>query len=328
MPNVRKKAFYYKRAVFSHPMGTETLQTVLGAALQKSPKPWKRRHNPDRDQRTFCFINYTGKHGLQDKPESLLGAELFSFTLGADQSTLLVDEEAAQIDVQSISPGNGKEFLEGNIYFGVLDDHVIVMQSAALRFKDLEDHLNWLLSRHTQVIAEDNGVSLLDQVPRTQEKNYADTKGIVLRAPIEFDTSNYAEERRAGAEEVKLRPKGPGWAALGAMLGEFFDLPDYLRADDLLRSHSLQVQLQLRWKRSPDEDTSDLMASIAHNLRHITNELDYSIQTRSGDITRDDFKLHKPCNIEWLEGRPRLDILFKEMLEWLVFLVENGRVKL
>jgi hypothetical protein len=332
MPDVRRKEFYYKRAVFSQAMDGATLESVLRSALEASPKPWKRRQSLSQDERTFCFINYSGNHGVQSQPQSMLGAELFSFTQGADQTTILVDENASQIELGSLHPGKNKEFLEGNLYFGVLHDHVIVMQSAALRFSDLEHHLNWLFARHTNVIEAGNGVSLIDPIPQKIEGHYGDTKGIVLRAPIDFDASAVPTKsrRQADAEspQVQFRPKGRGCAALQAMLGESFDLPGYLRADDLLKSRTLQVQLELRWKRAPEQDTFDLMASIAHNLRHVTSEIDYSIQTKTGDITRDDFKLHRPANIEWLDGRPRLDILFKDMLEWLVLLVENGSVRL
>jgi len=329
--NIRRKTIFYKRAEFTQAAQKETLQSLLDAALKTNRFPLRRRMAQSGDEKTFQFINYNGKHGLNgDGPQNCLGAELFSYTEGADQSALEVQEGKEEIDVKSILPPNkNQEFLEGAVYFSVLGNHVIVMQSSALRVQDLERHLNWFLQNHSGVIEEGNGLVLVDAVPLMKKEEFNDAKSISITSPIQFSarsplSPNGVGNGREESKSVKLSPKGLGWDALRSMVGDLFDLPNYLDADEILTSH----ELQLKWKRTPDADGSDLMASIARKLRHVTDELDYEIRTRSGKISRDDFKLAAPISIEWLEGRPRFDRLFPMMLEWLESLAENGRLEL
>jgi hypothetical protein len=137
------------------------------------------------------------------------------------------------------------------------------MQSSALRFGDLERHLNWFLARHTKVIGEGNGLALMDAIPVGGGEMYGDAKGTTLSAPIQFDAAEPSESK---SETVRLQPKGRGWNALKAMLGEVFDLPNYLDADEIFTSRTLQVQLQLKWKRAPDDDTSERRAAPSASM--------------------------------------------------------------
>jgi hypothetical protein len=99
-----------------------------------------------------------------------------------------------------------------------------------------------------------------------------------------------------------------------------------LDVEEILNSRSLQVEIQLKWKRAPDEGSTELLTRIAHNLRNVSDEVDYSIDTRNGRLDRNDFKLHTSISIPWLEGRPRFDVLFPKMIEYLVTLIESDRV--
>jgi hypothetical protein len=107
----------------------------------------------------------------------------------------------------------------------------------------------------------------------------------------------------------------------------FLLFPDYLDAEEIFNSHALQVSLELKWKRTPDDDTSDLFAKIAANLRNITDEIDYSIQTKTGIVTRDHFKLRRSVDLPWYEGRPRFDVLFLKMIEYMVELVRTDKIR-
>jgi hypothetical protein len=313
----RTKQIYYKRAVFSQSTG-QTLQTILQAALSSKSRWGERQENPSADGRTFCFINYSGIHRHPNYGISFLGGEMLSYVKGSDQSVFDADPTAALVDLSAISPGKDKEFLEGTVYFGISGDHLTVMQSRSLRFGDLERHLNWLLTRCAKVILEENGVSLTDAVPVPDGGgSMGGVKGITLSAPLHFD---------AQVERVRIVPAGRAWEALKAMLGAGFDLPTDLDAEEILSSRSLRVAVELRWNRAPGEDTTNLLTQIAHNLRNVNDEVDYSIETSKGRLTREDFKLRTSVSVPWIGGRPRFDVLFPKMIEYLESLVETGRV--
>src|ERR1700730_7789970 len=82
---------------------------------------------------------------------------VFSYIRGADQSTFNVDPTANYVDVSAIRPGKDREFLEGTLHFGVLDDHLMVMQSWAAsvnlcrRLTELFNLKAWRLSRPPMV---------------------------------------------------------------------------------------------------------------------------------------------------------------------------------
>ena len=325
--DTRTKQIFYKRAVFSQPTG-RTLEDILRTALSSKSRWGERQENPTGDGRTFCFINHSGRHQHPSHRISLLGGELFSYVKGSDQSIFNADPTATEVNVSAIPPGEDREFLEGALYFGISRDHLAVMQSASLRFGHLERHLNWLLTRCAKVIVEENGVTLMDVVPESTRGAVGDVKGIKLSAPLQFDAQVGALTGLRKVQRARLVPTGRAWEAVKAMLGAGFDLPAYLNAEEILNSRSLQVEIELKWKRAPDEGTTDLLTRIAHNLRNVNDEVDYSIDTRTGRLSREDFKLHTPVSVPWIGGRPRFDVLFPKMIEYLVSLVETDRVRL
>ena len=322
--DTRTKQIYYKRAVFSQSIG-KTLEEILRTALSSKSRWGERQENLSGDGQTFCFINHSSRYQHPNHRISLLGGELFSYVKGSDQSIFNADPAAAEVDVTAIPPGKGREFLEGTLYFGISGDHLMVMQSASLRFGDLERHLNWLLTRCAKVIVEENGVTLMDAVPESKGGAVSDVKGIKLFAPLQLDAQVAG---RKNMEKARLIPTGRAWEAVKAMLGAGFDLPTYLNAEEILNSRSLQVEIELKWKRAPDEGTTELLTRIAHNLRNVNDEVDYFIDTRTGRLSREDFKLHAPVSVPWIGGRPRFDVLFPKMIEYLVSLVETDKVKL
>lgn len=326
--DTRKKQIYYKRAAFSQSIG-QTLEQILQLAIRRKARWGERQENPLGDDQTFCFVNHSNPYRHKNHGTSLFGGELFSYVKGSDQSIFNADPSATEVKVDGLHPEKGKEFLEGALYFGVSGDHLAVMQSASLRFGDLERHLNWLLSRCARVIGEENGVTLMDAVPQVRRRSFDDdVKGIKLFAPIRFDAETVAPATQRKVEKVRLIPTGRAWDALKAMLGTGFDLPNNLNAEEILNSRSLQVEIELKWKRAPDEGSTELLTRIAHNLRNVNDEVDYSIETRNGRLGREDFKLRGSLSIPWLEGRPRFDVLFPGMIEFLVSLVQSGKVAL
>jgi hypothetical protein len=331
----RRKSLIYKQAVFNKPLDGETLASLLKAALKSHPYPFKRQHNPSGDGVSFSFVNYNGTHGRGGAKGNLLGGEFFSYTQGADQSTLDVDPNATELNVGSLSPSQNKEFLEGAVYFGVMDNHVVAMQSSALRILDLEKHLNWLLATLTGLMDSECYVALTDHVPVQNKAAFSDAKGLTLSSSLQFqpvtrDGKAIAKNKdgETSAKSMFLKPTGQAWEAIKAFLGESFDLPTELKAAEVLNSHRLQVQLFLKWERTPSEDTTDFLTNIAYKLRNVGDEIDYSVETRTGTISKEEFKLTQSFQVQWNNGRPQFDVLFPKMLDWLDGLVKSGKLKM
>jgi hypothetical protein len=75
----------------------------------------------------------------------MLACEFISYTQGAHLGAINFASNVPHFDVDELPPPAGKEYLEGSVYFGVVDNHLVALQSSALRTKDLERHLNWFL---------------------------------------------------------------------------------------------------------------------------------------------------------------------------------------
>lgn len=62
-------------------------------------------------------------------------------------------------------------------------------------------------------------------------------------------------------------------------------------------------------------------------MRHVTDEFEYGVKTKSGLIGKNSFKPEKPHSIRWGKVRPDFDDLFPKMLEWLEILFKEGKIQ-
>ena len=338
----KKRAFSYKRAVFVAPTAGETLQSLLARALQTYGLPIQRQETLALEESQFRWINYNSQKGRSGGGGAMLACEFISYTKGANLGAINFAENVAHFDVDELPPPTGKEYLEGSVYFGVLDNHVVLLQSSVLRTRDLEQHLNWLLRNKARVIMENNAVSLDDNLP-AESGDLSQAKGLVLDAPVHFQTmgtganvtkEDVREVRRARKRKrpkespigthTEIIPVGRAWDAVKAFFGEGFNLPGSLNVEDLLRSNNLRVKLQLLWTNTRGQDSADFVRNVAHRLRHVTDEVEYAVQTKSGLIGRNVFKPTQDYSIQWGKVRPNFNDLFPKMLGWLEKLLERN----
>ncbi len=104
-------------------------------------------------------------------------------------------------------------------------------------------------------------------------------------------------------------------------------LPSELKASEVLLNSALEVTLFLSWERLRKDDSTALLDRISNQLRHVESELDYTIHTRSGKISRDDFKLKRSISVALTdEGLVRKSEMWERMQEWLEILISEDRI--
>jgi hypothetical protein len=324
----KRRPFSYKVARFNKELGDPslTLEKLLRKALKAQPKALDRAENPDGAE--FRFLNYHALHSITGT-EPVYGCEFLAYEKGSDQSTIKLDPTAEEIDVDSVKPGSGSEFLSGAVYFGVVDNHVVLVGSRALRSLDLEKYLNWFLTRKSKVLPEDNYVALADHVPNKKKTPYKGVKGIEITRSLEMEPTTAAkpDSEEEKSKLIPLRAKGEAWNALKEFLGLGYDLPAELNVNDLTKVPDIEVKLFLRWKSKKGEDDQDFLNSIARNMSHVEDEFDYKVHTKTGTIKKGDFKIFEPVTFKWNKGRPQFDDLFPKMATWLASLIESGKIK-
>ena len=85
----------------------------------------------------------------------------------------------------------------------------------------------------------------------------------------------------------------------------------------------------LSWSRSYKEDPTKFLDDISNQLRHVDTELDYSIITKSGRITRDEIKLKKNVSVPTNdEGLIRKEEMWEAMSSWLNTLVTEDKINI
>jgi hypothetical protein len=343
----RKKSFIYKRAVFLGPVGTETLQSLLAKALGNFPFPKDREEKPDPADDQLRWINYSAKKGRKEGGDAMQVCEFICCTKGAHQGGIEFASGVAHYTVNEVPPPVGNEYLEGAVYFGALGNHVVIVQSKALRTRELEQHLNWFLRNKAGVLAENNQVALDDNIP-PETIDLRDAKGLDLFAPVHFqavggerpmtgeEIVELKKERKKASkrgdtavsnESARLIPVGRAWEAVTALLGDAFNLPSHMKAEDMLKSGNMRVKLSLLWQNMPGQDAGDFVRDVAHKMRHVSpDDLGYAVRTKSGAVGKDTFKPQEDVTVSWGKVHPDPNSLYPKMLEWLEKLFKDGKI--
>lgn len=325
------KSLIYKVCRFNDQNNGHSLQNLLTSALKKRKTAFHRRQCTDSENH-FRLINFNGPY------KGMRVGEMFDYTKGHKQTSAVVDEKAEELKLAAISPPNKKsEFLHSILYFGVKGNAVIMSQSMSLRSLQLEDYLNWLL-RTCELIGEEDYIILSDQPPLDKRKKVHSTRGIEFSSPVDMKPSkpvNLTVSDKIESSEIKdtkqisLSPSGLGWDALKKLLPPEISLPSNINADDIISKRSLEVKILLSWTRSYKEDPTKFLDDISNQLRHVDTELDYSIITKSGKITRDEIKLKKSVNIATNdEGLIRKEEMWEAMSSWLDTLVTKDKINI
>ena len=101
--------------------------------------------------------------------------------------------------------GTEKEFVESILYFGIYKNHVLIVQSAALRTKEFEQHVNNLFANNTLSTTGVTSIIFKDKPANSIVKKLeaSPVKSVVLgRSPIE------SEELQFHPKQIKKRLKG------------------------------------------------------------------------------------------------------------------------
>ncbi len=310
------KSLIYKIARFNNPKETRKLKDLLILALDKKKTAVSRKMR-NEDAKQFSLINYHGPH------KGMRVAELINYTEGHKQPLAKIDTTAETLTISSLAPPDKQtEFLHNILYFAAYGNSVIISQSSSLRSLQLEEYLNWIL-REAGIFKDGNFLTLSDHPPLDDKSQITTAKAIEFNAPVAL---NPVIGR--GKKEVSYyRPSSVGWEVLKKLLPDDFKLPGKLKATDIVGSGELNVTVKLSWTRDDKNDTTAFMDGISNSLRHIDDELDYSVITRSGTITKDEIKLKRSISVKSSDdGIVQKSDMWAKMEEWLTDLIQQNRI--
>lgn len=349
----RQKVIHYKKAVI--PNCKTTLQEILSAIISENgtaSKVASRREqiNPSDSDSGYRLINRNSSY------QSILFGQLILFEQGKSQALMTISDDVSFYDINAITSNQIKlasddnitekekkrikrEFVDSILYFGVLRDHVMIVQSSALRAKDIENHLNWLIHSFGTVFTGDNFLVLQDKPTEDTIKKMMDApvKKINLGSiPVKSQSpdgntiiSSRPEPSSTTAlqkvKKIKFMPTGKGGDIIKAAFGERWF--DNLKLEDSLDEANLQVNLEITYFRKTTKDGQRVLDTLATSLRNVDDD-DITINLQGGgEIKGKEMRLSGKVNIQYNNGLIDENDLYLQMHKWLVSKLHAGEIE-
>ncbi|KPQ13850.1 MAG: hypothetical protein HLUCCO18_16595 [Rhodobacteraceae bacterium HLUCCO18] len=143
-------------------LGGNTLEALVRAAMADTHDGgelaghWKRRAwivPPDNSDTLLMNV-------FHDDGTSFFG-DLTVYTKGFMQALLRDEPDAAMLPVEQQPPPQGREYIHSMMFWMLIGNHVLTIQSRSLTTKQLEQYLTWLLKERTAQMGA-NGQVLLN----------------------------------------------------------------------------------------------------------------------------------------------------------------------
>lgn len=340
------KTIHYKRAVIS---GGGDLQEILGRVFAEgSPahRVGQRKEIVSADTNSFRVINHKRDYN------GMLFCQMIYFEPGRSQAYITLNDDAESYALDALTnealnnieapaerEQHRKEFVDSFLYFGVFENHLVVLQSSALRSRELEAHLGWLIGSFGGV-AVGTAIILQDQPSQETFERVAraPVKKIEIGSPMttaqvvpegERQVQQNAapvqpeEEQGIDARRVRFFPTGFAGDVIKAALGA--DWFNRLDLEEDLDEANLKVSLEITYVRQTTRVGQRMLDNIATSLRHV-DEADVRISLNGGgEIKGNDLKLSGPISVAKLEnGLLDEGVLYHKMHGWLVGKLRQG----
>jgi hypothetical protein len=329
MANVGRpaKTVHYRGAkLVAGPKGRD-LQSLLSQALRKRRKVGERLDTLTGDEATHQFINRFSEQ------QSFLFGSLVLYADGTNKLTVLVDLDSEEISPQEVAPpqsksGKRSEFLDSILYFAVHQNHVIVLQSSALRIKNFESHLLWLLrkadviDKHAQMVLEES----ISQVTREQIKA-SHVKKVMIGQELESEpvTSEGGTRQKAVVKTIRHQPSGVAFDVISNLLKDNRWLEE-LQLEDSLDESKLHLTVEITYKHSTTEAAQKLLDKIATGLRHFDKD-NVAIELKGGGtIKGDDLRVSGKIYVRTHNGVVDESDLYPKLREFLLEQLEHGTI--
>ncbi len=334
-----RKTVNYRRCIVS-PKPGQSLQQLVGAAITTVPRPSDRYETINGASNEFRCI------GVSKTLNGCLCGFLTTFQRGAAQPVIGDDPRAARLRLEALPPpkatkgGVQQQYVPGVVYFAIHENHVAVVQSAAIRDRALENHLAWLLRERSNHLADTSSFALSDEAQKATKAKIkrSHIKSIGLGQPLMSSVVDHAPEVPANGKaskrniqkktQTRFRPQGP---VVDFLRSYFTDDSQFekLGLDDLFDGN-LDVWIEIRYpKRSrvQPEDSMRLMDKLGVALRDIEgDQVDLELADGSR-VKGSELKISALIDFPVLaHNLPDEDPLWEEMSRWLLAQIANGVV--
>ena len=277
-----RKTLYYRKAVITKT--EKTLEELLREALQKFPTAMDRLEPIDDDSSEVRLINK-----FQDVHDGFILAQMVLIEQDASQPVVIYEAGAREYQLAGVKPSDvilseeykaaKRDFINSMLYFGVINNHVVVIPSAALRFNAIESYLRWLFVSKAKNLHPEAMISLTQEANKNTKKLFEshNVKSIEIGDTVTYVKTSETEEKTEVKNITSQMLK-----ALAEHLGDF-------KLDSIAQSSNIRAKFVITYSRKTDEDGQKILNGIATNLRNIDDEdvtinLDGAGQLKKGSL--------------------------------------------
>lgn len=337
-----QKTVIYKRCNFHVGVSGKTLKTLLEQALSKQTTVGQRRLNVADSDTPIYHVMGTPLC----EPKGFVFGALMTYTPGTDPLFLVDDEQAFDVLIEKLKAPNTKdgkrrEILESMMYFGVIQDHLVLMQSQALKAPQLEAYLQWFL-HDAKVLAGDNTLQLVDTPSKAVREKMAKGSGVrtitlggevVPQSALTPAASATQADSTSQVSSVKSHSVSVVTSAAEEHSGMLEALKKLLAPSqaakidfDKLTGSNIEMSVILRYNRETTEDGQKLMDTLGMAFRN-TDDVETVLDLKDGGQIRGaDLKLNGKVKVTSYDGQLSAAEVFEGMRQWLLSKVTSDEL--
>ncbi|MFK7319096.1 hypothetical protein ABBZ93_18745 [Acinetobacter baumannii] len=325
---IKPRVAHYKKCKIS---GKKTLQQMLQETLIVEESLWSKAVNRQEivniNSEDFFFINHKSEH------QEMLFAELLFVEKGKAQSFMHIDPSSEEFEIKPFTVDNlpdeeqsedkkentQKEFVDSVLYFGVIENHVALIQSRSIRSRHLEQHLGWLLGNNVSSALPKDSALILSDVPDPQTHQKL-AKSPAKKLHIGTDVRGVTDHKLlAPTEQIKtesmvFKVQSKIVNVLKEITG--IDISD-LELKDSLDDANLKLKVVLTYDRKTSECGQFVLDSVASSMRHMEDE-DFQIELSNGAILKGgELKISSTIKVETINGSVNRNGVKNELYKWL-----------
>lgn len=337
MTDKKTKTFVYKHARFKalpkegpeptlpdRPLGELLVESLADTSNGRR----RERLHLDGEAETWRLI---GEFSLAQ--EGCVKGVLMRFSPGVNPQCLVDDVEAERITVQQLAvpqtlDGKQQEMIEGLLYFVVVGNHLVMMQSSTMRSVHLERHLLWLL--RTMGKTQEGVLLSLDDQARSTVADILEANDI---KEIELDGDLFPEEDQGPADTEVVRthtesrqiPTGNTlgtaiWSAIKDSIG--VDQAAGLDTTQLAGAN-ISYELKVHYVQKTTGRGHVLLNQLGAALRHSDSPPLIRLKG-GGSINGSELRVSGKVQLKLYDGVPSTDEVWSEMWEWLQKNLRSG----
>ncbi|MBD1571500.1 hypothetical protein [Aliivibrio sp. S10_S31] len=213
------------------------------------------------------------------------------------------------VEALQISDEMSREYLDSIAFISIINNHVIILQSKAIRIKDIEEYLNFLLQSNKEiddyefVTLQANNLTLDDNTLKNKQ-----VKNVNITLPLSVNPSHLDDT--------------VAFDVLSSLLGSH--RIEELKSLQTTDTKDLKIDINIGYKYNTNDANQNMLTKLTQDLLDNRDE-SLTIELKgTGRLVGDEIQLKTTINLPYDKSLPVTEHVFRLMLDWLLELLDQG----